>query len=447
MLDESRLQVWAKTFDRDPHFAEAWAELAIANMIGPSFLKDLAVAREQIDRALALERCLLRARAARGLWLLEQTPADLAGAEAQLNDVLAQDPNMSGALLWLSSTLGVQGRRDDAFAILERAARIDPLHPSIAQDPASEYRVRGHAQKAEQILNALLAAPELSFVSFISAGEFARTAGRLVYLHRVAQRASLRGIAPNHWSLALSHALLGDWPKSDYWLERSMTEFSTSLRRLYVAIVPQWQGDHEEGLRRFEATLADDPSLLEGAGWVPLWYGRLLARAGQYDSAIEKLEPLIVAENPAGSPTVPGAPEFFMPHALAWAYLQSGERVKAADLLAKLQQSCFEQVANATASSSLLHGCAETAVLRGDLETALQRFEQAIDAGWREYYLRVNDPYWALLRDDPRHQALMAEVKADVDRQAVEIARRDAGEDFVAKLDAAMAARASAKTG
>ena len=30
------------------------------------------------------------------------------------------------------------------------------------------------------------------------------------------------------------------------------------------------------------------------------------------------------------------------------------------------------------------------------------------------------------LSDDPRYQALMAEVKADVDRQAAEIARREA---------------------
>ena len=38
----------------------------------------------------------------------------------------------------------------------------------------------------------------------------------------------------------------------------------------------------------------------------------------------------------------------------------------------------------------------------------------------------------------------MAKVKADVDRQAEEIRRADAREDFTAKLDAALRARARA---
>jgi hypothetical protein len=42
------------------------------------------------------------------------------------------------------------------------------------------------------------------------------------------------------------------------------------------------------------------------------------------------------------------------------------------------------------------------------------------------------------LRGHPGYQELMAQVKADVDRQAAEIARRDAKEDFVAKLDAVL---------
>ena len=73
--------------------------------------------------------------------------------------------------------------------------------------------------------------------------------------------------------------------------------------------------------------------------------------------------------------------------------------------------------------SGPLHYCAETALLRGDRDRALELLEQAVTAGWREYYIRQHDPYWAALENDPRYRALMARVKADVDRQAVEIAR------------------------
>jgi hypothetical protein len=82
-------------------------------------------------------------------------------------------------------------------------------------------------------------------------------------------------------------------------------------------------------------------------------------------------------------------------------------------------------------------------LLQGDRDRALELLEQAVTAGWREYYIRQHDPYWAALENDPRYRALMARVKADVDRQAVEIARLDAAEDLVAKVDAAVAKRRS----
>jgi hypothetical protein len=71
--------------------------------------------------------------------------------------------------------------------------------------------------------------------------------------------------------------------------------------------------------------------------------------------------------------------------------------------------------------------------------------ERAIKAGWRDYYVRRNDPYWAALENEPRYRALMATVKADIDRQRAEVERIDATDDFKAKLDAAMATRREAR--
>ena len=55
--------------------------------------------------------------------------------------------------------------------------------------------------------------------------------------------------------------------------------------------------------------------------------------------------------------------------------------------------------------------------------------------------MRRSDPYWAALESDPRYRALMATVKADIDRQRAEVERIDATDGFKAKLDAALAAR------
>jgi hypothetical protein len=110
--------------------------------------------------------------------------------------------------------------------------------------------------------------------------------------------------------------------------------------------------------------------------------------------------------------------------------------------LSAIWQRCqAEWIEDLGYDSDVLHYCAETALLRGERGPALELLEQAVSAGWREYYIRQHDPYWAALENDPRYRALMARVKADVDRQRIEIARLDAADDLVAKVDAAVAER------
>src|SRR6185369_3340284 len=108
-------------------------------------------------------------------------------------------------------------------------------------------------------------------------------------------------------------------------------------------------------------------------------------------------------------------------HALAWAYLNSGADAKAETLLSAIWHGCHaEGIENGSHDSVLLHYCAETVLLQGERDQALELLEQAVTAGWREYYIRQHDPYWAALENDSRYRALMDRVKADVDRQAVE---------------------------
>lgn len=71
----------------------------------------------------------------------------------------------------------------------------------------------------------------------------------------------------------------------------------------------------------------------------------------------------------------------------------------------------------------------------GNHDLALARLEEAVAAGWREYYINEHDGRWAPLRDNPDYQAMMADVKADVDRQRVEVERDDARRNLPALLD------------
>jgi TolB-like protein/Tfp pilus assembly protein PilF len=150
-----------KAVEIDPQFAEAYAELAIALTIGNPPDEDLAEARQLIDTALSLRPGMPRALAAQGLLFMQQREPDFAAAETLLRQVVQQDPNMSDGLLWLSNTLSSQEKDEESFTILERAARLDPLHPSIVRNYSEKLFQRGEDERAEQLLlNLLTASPD-----------------------------------------------------------------------------------------------------------------------------------------------------------------------------------------------------------------------------------------------------------------------------------------------
>jgi len=429
----------------DPDFAEAHAELSICLLLGGYSREKAERAKQHITRALELKPGLLRARAAQGFWLLRQQPPDDMGAERILRDVLDQDPNMSDALLWLTGLLPEHGRYDEARAILERAHRIDPLHPSITGSLAQELVSRGEVEEAVRLLEQYLEQPKPSYFVFAPLISIYEYSGRLVDMNRTAKSLAVRLNAPHYIWLTASYAVFGQWSAADYWLARSMREFPNVWWAPFApSLLPSWQGHHDEALQRFREVVNESGlQLAEQDPNVNFWFGALLARAGEYSSAIELLALLVRSDGPLGSSSSAGALDLDGAHALAWSYLRSGAESKAKPLLANIAQRCHEmQQAGRLHESDKLHYCAENALLRGDEEEALSLFEDAVNAGWRDYYVRQHDPYWASLRENARYRELMSMVKADVDRQRAEVERLDAEEDFKAKLDTALAASA-----
>jgi TolB-like protein len=424
----------------DPEFAEAYAELAIAQALDVT-PEDEERARQSVERALELQPRLLRARAAQGFVLMASDPAE---GERVLKEVLAQEPNMSDALLWLHLRLaGMPGRGEEAHALLERAALIDPLHPSIAGNLASQLLERGQTAQAQSILDRLLGQPMPGPIAYLAAAGFSGSTGRLTEMSARSRQAAL--LQPSFVYLLLllqSCATLGDWEAADAVNDRMLGLPPQGLGRIFrQTALPGFKGETDVALRRVREafdeqglTLTDLPP---GAKAVA---GTHFARGGDYAAAIEALEPVIDLESPyeGGSGLVLfGSPA----HALAWAYLNTGAEAKAARLLAAASGECSTARAEGRfRDSEHVHRCAEVELLRGNIESALDGLELAIEAGWRGYYVRERDPYWASAASHPRYRALMAKVKADVDRQRAEVQRVDPGEAFLARLDAAIAA-------
>jgi hypothetical protein len=80
--------------------------------------------------------------------------------------------------------------------------------------------------------------------------------------------------------------------------------------------------------------------------------------------------------------------------------------------------------------------------LLGNTEGALQILKTMTGSGWSKYYGPgkyyeiINDPAWADTIEAPEFQALLSEMKDEVDRQRAIVEAEDAKHNFRAEIEA-----------
>ncbi len=443
----------------DPQFAEAHAERAIALALGDGDAgAELDRAQRDIDRALALKPDMARALAGQALLMNLRDPGSHAAREAVLRRSLALDPNQVDAWNWLGSALQGQGRADEADQALERALRLDPLAPSPNANMALRDIRRGDFAEAESRLLRVIEAPHAPRMIYGSVIFLYIGTGRLADALEMSRRyvldtISTTGRPPELYGLIANNAWLGLQERAEYWHDRSMElhpgNLEMRLYQLYILSTESGVVGHAEASSQLER-LVDSGAL--DLTRIPrdavARYGELLALSGDHEAAKSVLEPMVAAI-PSGI-----GPSSHARQALAWSYLQTGDRDKAATLLESLEHQYREAHAAGDLHmfspltgyiSGGLAGYAMTTLLAGHQDLALERLEQAVDAGWRGYYGIRRDPRWDAVRDRPRFHAIMAKIKADIDLQRARIEAMDAEDDFVVRFDAALKAAEQSK--
>jgi len=428
-----------KAIALDPGFAEPYAELAIAMLIGVPRESEIEEAREAIDTALTLHPGMPRALAARGLLLQQKVPPDYPAAEAVLRQALEQDHNMVDTMNWLSQAVGVQGRESEAMALMYRAYKLDPYHPAIATNVARDELGKGDVDAAEQIMVKLADAPDPPRGIFLGLRDFYRDTGQVVKMNIYERRLAILG-KHAYYGLALSYAMLAMWEQAQYWIDRSVQDHPEhAFNWMYPALVPAWQGRYPEALQDLVESIASSGVNTNELTWYSFGYGWWLAMAGEYQKAVEVLQ--VEYEDGAGSLDEWGLEAR---QVLALALIGIGEEKRAQTILQAIEQAAKRLPGGGRDRNPLAYWLALNAALLGDNDLALERLRKAIDTGWRGYYTESHDPRWLTVADDPRFKSMMAEVKADLDRQRLEVEKLDAEEDLPALVDAARAKRAEA---
>jgi TolB-like protein len=212
----------------DPDFAEAYVDRATVLTLGAIWTRDHEAqydqAQRDIEAALALNPELASAYAVRALVLSYRDRLAGAGEESLrlLRRSLAMDPNQADALNWLSVMLERQGRNAEAAEALQRAARIDPLSPTINSNLAGFEMRAGRFDEAECRLLRLLETPQPLIPVFIRLLELNSSTGRQERNIDLGKRIMLllipyTGQAGGHFGLVQGYGELGMQERAEYW--------------------------------------------------------------------------------------------------------------------------------------------------------------------------------------------------------------------------------------
>src|SRR5713226_4789482 len=158
------IEYFRQALERDPKYAAAYAGIADAYYLLPSFT-DVAPreawpkAREAAQKALELDDTLAEAHTSLASIKCYQD-WDWDGAGREFERAIELNPNYANAHLWYGRYLAALARHDKAIAEIKRAQEIDPFSPTISGNLATAYYVaRRYDQAIQESQKAIELAP------------------------------------------------------------------------------------------------------------------------------------------------------------------------------------------------------------------------------------------------------------------------------------------------
>jgi eukaryotic-like serine/threonine-protein kinase len=156
---EQALDYFRKAIERDPKFARAYAGLADAYVVLPSYTdarldSSFAGARQNATMAIRIDSTLAGPHAALGSILRYEHK--WSEAEAEFKKALALEPGYPTTYQWYSRMLASLGRSAEAVRLAEQARRLDPLSPILNLNLGTIQLYSGHYAAADSTLKSTI---------------------------------------------------------------------------------------------------------------------------------------------------------------------------------------------------------------------------------------------------------------------------------------------------
>ena len=366
---------YARAVQLDPSFAVAWANLSLVQTLSyatydPTAAR-LAEAKHAVDTAMQLQPDLGDAWFALGLYRYRALN-DYEGAVAAFQQASERGVNRAQSLEYSGNVKRRQGKWDEAVALHQQSAELDPRNPVIFSELADTYRCLRRFPEAQVALDrALVISPDNQnlmaekAMSYQAAGDF-DAAGRLIE-RLIVDAGEPEPMQPRfmQWMFAGKYAEAAALLEKLLATTEPVPPYLLAVYRTHLGLAKRLAGDIEGGTRdltqgRDELETLRQQSVGEGYVEDLMMAEGALGNRAAVDQYAARLQDKIAKDAYAG-PSVELA--------VALSRAQLGQIDEAISLLGDLLRKPGED-------------CITTALLRAD-------------------------PVWIPLRSDPRFQKLM----------------------------------------
>ena len=420
-LDEAVVRLRRAT-EIDPSYAEAWVALAHAydSQVDTGAIDSetyTRVAKDAIDRALALDPALPQAHALLGSWQMRSGNAE--AAEVSFREALRLNPDDSESISMLGRFLRNFDRPNAAVDVLEEALAVDPLSAQVWFELGKAHLHAGRPGRVLEIAERLLemdpdsvSGLTLRLQSYAWGGQFDLLFAAVVDAMEADPRDHELWA---HFAKQLDELGLPDLADRYFAQAEKMGAHSSGVLQNKVLILHS-RGQFEEARQVAREALEKNVDLRWGSDRVFLRMLKMAALAdGEFDEALrayERAYPELLALTPRIDNN-----NVFVAGDLGQLLREMG-RKDDGDALVKAALA-WQQANHPANSYGYYYGVlgAELLALDGRADEALEELRRAVDSGWRfQWRFALSSEGFHAVRDRPEFKELVETLEADMDR-------------------------------